>query len=168
VSTALTTEKRGVGRPTKYDPDYHPKHAFKYCLLGCDDAMLAQNFEIGEETLRRWQHEHVEFRASIKAGRDEADARVADSLFHKAIGYKHKVLKVGFDKDGEPLEHEYEERIPPDTASAIFWLKNRRRTNWRDTPTVAVGVQAAGENITVNMQPGEIAQGYINLIETNE
>jgi hypothetical protein len=137
-------------------------------LLGADDAALARNLEISEPALYRWMREHPEFRNSIKAGREEADARVANSLFHKAVGYKHKVLKVGFGKDGEPLEHEYEERIPPDTASAIFWLKNRRRTNWRDSPTIAVGVQATGENVTLNMTSGEIAQGYMSLIETDE
>jgi hypothetical protein len=168
VSTALTIEKRGGGRPTKYDPVTYPELAFKYCLLGADDAALARNFEVTEQTITNWKHEHPEFFASIKAGRDEADANVAHSLYHRAKGYSRKAEKIVFDKDGNELRAEYIEHMPPDPTSMIFWLKNRRRTNWRDTPTVAVGVQAAGENITINMQPGEIAQGYINLIETNE
>lgn len=93
---------------------------------------------------------------------------MAKSLYHKGMGYKHKVVKVFATKDGEVIEHEYEERLPPDTASAIFWLKNRRRDKWRDTPVVAVGVQASGENVSVNMQPLEVSQGYMNLIESEE
>ena len=30
---------------------------------------------------------------------------------------------------------------PPDTASAIFWLKNRRHDLWRDAPAVVVNNQ---------------------------
>jgi len=168
ASAVVAAEKRRIGRPNKYDSEAHPILAFKYCLLGCDDAALARNLEIGESTLNRWQHEHPEFRNSIKAGRDEADAKVASSLYHKANGYSHKAEKIKITDDGDVFRAEYIEHYPPDTASAIFWLKNRRRDKWRDTPAVAVGVQAAGENVTINMQPGEVAQGYMNLIETDE
>jgi hypothetical protein len=132
---------------------------------GCTDADLARSLDISEATLNNWKHAHPEFMESIKSGREDADAHVANSLYHKALGYKHKVVKVISTKDGEIIEHEYEERIPPDTASAIYWLNNRRRGQWRNTPAVAVAVQANGDNVSVNMQPTELSQGYMSLIE---
>lgn len=52
---------------------------------------------------------------------------MAQSLFHRGIGYSHKAEKIAFDKEGNVLRAEYVEHYPPDTASMIFWLKNRRR-----------------------------------------
>jgi hypothetical protein len=66
--------------------------------------------------------EYPEFRASIKSGKDEADANVANSLYHRANGYSHKAEKIAFDKEGNALRAEYIERYPPDTALAIYWL----------------------------------------------
>lgn len=154
-----------AGRPSVYDPEYHPHHAFKFCLLGCTDEELARSFDISESTVALWKNEHEAFMNSIIAGRDQADANVAYSLYHRATGYSHTAEKVQWTKDGEELRADYVERFPPDTASAIFWLKNRRRLQWRDTPLVAVGVQANGGDVTVNMQPAELSHGYMQLIE---
>ena len=87
-----------------------------------------------EATVQHWMREHPTFLSSVKSGRAEADANVAASLYHRANGYSHKAEKIAFNKDGEALRAEYTEHYPPDAASAIFWLKNRRRDLWRDNP----------------------------------
>jgi hypothetical protein len=40
----------------------------------------------------------------------------------------------------------YTERYPPDTAAAIFWLKNRQPKHWRDK------VETVGDKPQVNIQ----------------
>ena len=90
--------------------------------------------------MSRFLREPGSFRASIKSGREDADARMAQSLFHRGIGYSHKAEKIAFDKEGNVLLREYVEHYPPDTASMIFWLKNRRRTSGRRA-TVGGGEQ---------------------------
>ena len=167
MSAALTVEKRGRGRPSKYHPSY-PELAFKYCLLGADDAALARNFEVSEPALYRWMRDHPEFRNSICAGREEADANVAHSLYHRAVGYDRTSEKIKITDDGNVHRAEFVEHYPSDTRAGHIWLINRQRHRWRDTPVVAVGVQASGENVSVNMQPLEVSQGYMNLIESEE
>src|SRR3546814_6922806 len=34
--------------------------------------------------------------------------------------------------DGSVIHERYVEHYPPDTTAAIFWLKNRRKEQWRD------------------------------------
>lgn len=152
------------GRPSVYDPAYHPPHAFKFCLLGCTDEDLARSFDVSETILQKWKREHEAFISSIRAGREEADAHVAHSLYHRANGYSHPDEKIAFDSDGNELRANTIKHYPPDAASAIFWLKNRRRLQWRDTPLVALGVQA--DNVTINMKPDELSHGYMALIES--
>jgi hypothetical protein len=54
------------------------------------------------------------------------------------MGYSHDAVKIfpdgGKDDQGNrtPLLVPYKEHYPPDTAAAIFWLKNRQKKKWRD------------------------------------
>ena len=50
-----------------------------------------------------------------------------------------KAAKIAADAKTE-MDHqvEYIERYPPDTAAAIFWLKNRQREQWREKSEQAI------------------------------
>jgi hypothetical protein len=126
-----TVLNRG-GRPTKFKDEMN-EQAFKLCLLGAKDAQLANFFGINEDTLNEWKKTKPGFSESLKAGKDEADAAVAASLYHKALGYEHQAVKIVADaKTGAEHIVEYIERYAPDTTAAIFWLKNRQKEQWRD------------------------------------
>src|SRR5690606_9591061 len=94
-----TKEKSKGGRPTDYRPEYC-ELARNYCLLGAKDTELAVFFGVSESTLNLWKKEHPEFSESIKEGKEEADARVAQSLYHRATGYSHPEEKI-FNHNGE-------------------------------------------------------------------
>ena len=126
----MSEEKRPVGRPSKYKPEY-AELAYNYCLLGATDAKLAEFFEVDESTINNWKIDFPEFFESIKKGKEVADAQVAQSLFKKATGYEHGAVKI-FNDQGEPLVVPHTERYAPDTTAAIFWLKNRQPALWRD------------------------------------
>ncbi|MFT9441048.1 MAG: helix-turn-helix domain-containing protein [Acetobacter papayae] len=123
-----------AGRPSKYQDEF-AEQARKLCLLGATDQDLADFFEVSEQTVNAWKTSYPEFLESIKKGKDLADAEVAARLFHRAVGYSHKAVKI-FNDQGKPLVVDYEEHYPPDTAAAIFWLKNRQRAKWRDKQDV--------------------------------
>lgn len=127
-------EKRPVGRPTSYKPEYC-EQAYKLCLLGADDKRIADFFDVAESTLNNWKIEYPEFMESLKAGKEGADAAIAASLYHRAKGYSHEAVKI-FNDQGRPLEVPYTEHYPPDTTAAIFWLKNRQPKQWRDKQEV--------------------------------
>lgn len=130
-----------VGRPTKYDKAYADQ-AYKYCLLGATNTQLAQFFGVSDATIDNWLRDQPKFLGSVKRGRIEADANIANSLYHRALGYSHKAVKILQDKDKNSFEHEYTEHYPPDTAAAFIWLKNRQPKIWRED---AATVQIANE-----------------------
>lgn len=123
-------DEKGPGRPTLYKEEF-AKQAEKLCRLGATDADLADFFEVNTSTIWRWSSRHEEFCNALKNGKDAADDRVERSLYQRAIGYEHDAVKIFQDK-GEPLIVPYREKMAPDTTACIFWLKNRRKGEWRD------------------------------------
>lgn len=128
------TEKRGAGRPSKYQ-DQFAKQAAKLCRLGATDDDLAEFFEVDVRTIQRWRNTHDEFCRAIKEAKAHADAQVERALFLRAIGYSHPDDKI-FNNDGEPMIVPTTKHYPPDTAAAFIWLKNRRPDQWRDKSEV--------------------------------
>jgi hypothetical protein len=138
--------KKG-GRPSRYRAEF-AEQAFNLCLLGATDADLARAFDVSEQTVNAWKQAHPAFLESLKKGKEQADARVARSLFRRATGYSHKAVKIVADaKTGQEHIVPYVERYPPDTTAAIFWLKNRRPEQWRDKQQLehSGGIGAPGE-----------------------
>lgn len=124
------------GRPTKYRDEY-AEQAERLCLLGLTNEQLANFFDVNVDTIYEWQKVHDQFSDALKAGKDEADGKVAKSLYERALGYKHKAVKIVADaKTGMDHTVEYTEHYPPDTTAAIFWLKNRQSAMWRDRQDV--------------------------------
>src|SRR3954447_12391891 len=123
----------GAGRPKgsdAYEPEY-AEQAEKLCRLGATDAEMAGFFGVCEDTVNVWKTTHLDFSASLKRGKLEADANVASRLYQRAMGYSHAAVKI-FNDGGQEMIVPYTEHYPPDTTAAIFWLKNRRPEQWRD------------------------------------
>jgi hypothetical protein len=116
-----------VGRKTKFT------HAMiepvmKAAAAGATDREVAMMLGIAESTLYRWKNENAEFRDTLKAGCDFADAQVQGGLYRRACGFT----------DPAGTYH------PPHPTAAIFWLKNRRPDQWRDvTRSEITGVDGA-------------------------
>ena len=125
------------GRPTKYNPEFHPKLAYNLALRGLTDIQMAKELDIVESTFHLWKKEHPEFSESLKRGKEEPDQKVEDSLFQRATGYSHDAVKILMPAGApEPIYAPYVEHYAPDTTAAIFWLKNRRPDRWRDQQDV--------------------------------
>lgn len=134
------TEAPKLGRPTAYKAEY-AQQAEVACKAGFTDKELADLFGVSTQTLNAWKKQHPAFLDAIKTGKEEADERVQRSLYHRAVGYSFDSVKIfppkvwndGEEvKFGEPVVVPYVEHVPPDTTACIFWLKNRRKTEWRD------------------------------------
>lgn len=119
-----------AGRPTKYKEEYAAQ-AKKLCALGATDSQLADFFEVAVSTISLWKVEHPEFSEALKMAKEEADAKVEQSLYRRAMGYEcdeTDIRVVG----GEIVKTDLRRIYPPDTTAAIFWLKNRKPSQWRD------------------------------------
>ena len=123
------------GRPTKYKKEYN-EQVYKLCLLGATDKQIADFFDVDESTINRWKEKEPEFCKSLKAGKVDADAEIAQSLFHRAKGYSCKDTKFATHEGQITDAQEYTKHYPPDTTAAIFWLKNRQKNQWRDNQEV--------------------------------
>src|SRR5216683_2182387 len=81
------------GQPTRYEPAFCPR-ARRLALLGLTDTEIADLFGISPDTLYEWRRRHPEFSDSLDAGKIEADAEVAESLYHRARGAKVPAVKI--------------------------------------------------------------------------
>ena len=120
-----------LGRPPKYE-DGFAKQAEKLCRLGATNVDLADFFEVNIRTIERWSTTHEAFCRALKAGKEEADDKVERSLYQRATGYTFDSEKVQILSDGSIVRAPIREHVPPDTTSMIFWLKNRKKYDWRD------------------------------------
>jgi len=134
---------QAVGRPSGFQPEY-VQQARKLAEAGFTDEQMANWFEICVKTFYNWTVAHPEFLQAVKVGKDAPDDRTERSLYHRANGYEWteevpiKVKEIEYDAGRKVKETERVEvvkvrkQMPPDTAAAIFWLKNRRKEAWRD------------------------------------
>ena len=129
----LFDEGPGRGRPTSYKPEY-AEQARKLCYLGATNADLADFFGVNVRTVERWLSDNEIFRRAVKGGKKQLDDRVERSLYHRAVGYQADAVKIFMPAGStEPVYAPYRENVQPDTTAAIFWLKNRRPEQWRET-----------------------------------
>jgi hypothetical protein len=121
-----------MARPSKYDK-IDQEQVKKLANRGWTDKEMSDFFGVCEKTWNNWKKKHEEFLQSLKDWKLEADERVERSLYERATGYSHPDTHVSNyqgDVTLTPLIKEY----PPDPTSMIFWLKNRKKEQWRDKP----------------------------------
>lgn len=123
------------GRPSEFKPEF-VQQAEKLCLLGATDVEIADFFGVHPATVYRWKLEYPDFCEAIKAGKESADARVERSLYQMATGYDYReeqAIKIKVEQYKEEVEVvEVTKHKPAEPPAAIFWLKNRRKDDWRD------------------------------------
>src|SRR6516165_8530339 len=121
---------RGGGRKTVYSPRMAVV-ARTCCERGMTDNEIADILGISLATIYRWKLDHPEFARVFKLGKAAADDRVERSLYSRAIGYDYIAEKAAMTRHGQKTMR-YRAHIPPDTAAAAWFLKNRRPDRWRD------------------------------------
>lgn len=87
-----------------------------WCLDGLIDKQIYKNMGISRTTFYKWKSENSEFTDLLKRGKEIADREVENALFKSATGF------IGPD----------DKYYPPNTTAQIFWLKNRKKDDWKD------------------------------------
>lgn len=108
---------------------------------GLTHEQIAKNMGITAKTLYEWKNKYSEFSNALKKSKDMYDNEVEDALNDLATGKattsRRTVKRVRDPVSGEMVTVEETvttERIPPNVAALIFWLKNRRPDDWRENP----------------------------------
>lgn len=112
---------------------------------GLTDEQIAHNMGISVASLYNYKNQHLEILEALKKNKEIVDIEVENALHKKALGYNvpvrkaFKVKEVIYNDNGkkiketERLEYADEEiHVPADTTAQIFWLKNRKKEQWRD------------------------------------
>lgn len=95
---------------------------------GLTNEQIASNMGVAESTLYKWKNEQVEISEALKRGKEVADYEVENALFKRATGFRY----VEVTKENGVVVKEVTKEVAPDTTAAIFWLKNRKPSEWRD------------------------------------
>lgn len=137
------------GRPTKYQRQF-AEYAGDLALLGCTDAEMADIFMVSETCFKHWKERHAEFAQALDRGKAHADAKVARSLYQRAVGFEQRAVKVFGDvASGNELVVPYTIQHPPDTNAALAWLRNRQPEKWRAEPQAVAVANASANASTV-------------------
>ena len=129
----MAENKKKGGRPSKFDSIDLDKVSI-LAKRGWTDADMCAFFGIDESTWTGWKKKHPTFFTSLKDWKIEADNRVERSLYERACGYSHPEDKIFKPAGEDPTIVPTTKHYPPDSTACIFWLKNRKRNEWRDKP----------------------------------
>jgi hypothetical protein len=146
-------------KENKFDPEYTELIRRMAQEFGATMSQISAVLGVSPRTVQAWCQKHDEFKDTIDQARAVADSRVEKSMYQRAIGYEHEAEKIFCNKDGQVTRVPYIERYPPDNASMIFWMKNRRKDEWKECREVegASGGALPIINITLNTPAGEIS-----------
>lgn len=158
--TKKQTKKRGRGRPATFDPAIC-EQVVKLCKLGLTDKELSDVFSVSERTWNYWKGNYPELLHAIRAGKEVADAIIAERLFERAKGFEHDAIELKVVSDGMGMGSSVEKVAvrkiyPPDTIAAMFWLKNRQPDRWRER--AEVDHTSKGESIAQPMSNQQFAK----------
>ena len=99
---------------------------------GLTDEQIATNMGISAATLYNWKRDHLDILEALKEGKDVADRQVENALFKSAMGYTFDEVTKELKDDELVVTKVVHKEVQPNTTAQIFWLKNRKRAEWRD------------------------------------
>ena len=145
---------------------------------GLIEADIAHNLGISKKTMELYKKEHCDFLAALKRGKEEVDILVENALFKRTQGYRYdEVTTESFPvyeaMTGKILGYEMREtkrvtkEVLPDPTSMIFWLKNRKKLEWRDKHEVEKTIEVRVPMLE-EIQDTFKHMRQLNKVETND
>ena len=111
---------------------------------GLTDAEIAHNCGITRETLNQWRKKFSDISDALKEGKEVVDLLVENALLKRARGYTYEEKtyerkQINEEGDmGMVLARTVTKEALPDVTAQIFWLKNRKRVEWRDNERMEI------------------------------
>jgi len=133
-------KKEPKNSPTTKLTEWHIENAYCMALLGLNDKEISAALGIAIDTFAKYKRMNDAFRLALQRGRVLADGKVAEALYHRAIGYSHPDTVISIYK-GEVIETQVTKYYPPDTKAAYTFLRNRTRNNdepWTDAKVLEI------------------------------
>ena len=102
---------------------------------GLTQQQIADNLGINIDTLINYKKKYPEFSEALKKGKEVIDIEVENALLKRALGYNYEEITY---ENGVETKR-VTKQVAPDTTAQIFWLKNRKKKEWRDKVEVEKG-----------------------------
>lgn len=113
-----------------YRPEYVPQIR-KMAQMGWTHVEMASFLNVTDRTFRRWLVRHPEINEALLIPEEEANKRVALSLYQLAVGYEREEEEIKI-VDGKVLRIKVIRYYPGNASAAIFWQK--AKAGWTDNP----------------------------------
>ena len=95
---------------------------------GLTDEQIAKNIGINRTTLYDWKKKEDNIADALKKGKEVIDFEVENALLKRALGYEYEEETY----ENGILTKKVKKQVAPDTTAQIFWLKNRKKEQWRE------------------------------------
>jgi hypothetical protein len=145
-----------MARKSLWKPEF-VEQAKNLCLLGATDLEIAAFFEVSKTTFDNWKRKTPELRAALKTGKMAADAKVAKSLYQRAVGFSQQEIDIRVIA-GKVVQTIYTKKYAPDTTAQIFILKNRHPELWNDRRDRDLSVEAQIKLVELERVKFELAK----------
>lgn len=99
---------------------------------GLTDEQIATNMGITRSTLYEWKNKYSDISDALKEGKEVVDRQVENALLKSALGYMYDEVTEERRDDELVVTKVVHKEVQPNTTAQIFWLKNRKRAEWRD------------------------------------
>ncbi|MEQ2422438.1 transposase [Megasphaera sp. CLA-AA-H81] len=99
---------------------------------GLSDEQIATNMGITDSTFYEWKKKYSDISEALKEGKGVVDRQVENALLKSALGYKYDEVTEERRDDMLVVTKVVHKEVQPNTTAQIFWLKNRKRAEWRD------------------------------------
>lgn len=162
--------------PGKWHSD-RCRQVFELALLGLTEDQMAPVMDVSLGTIEYWKRTKSEFLKALNKGKTEADAKVAYSLFQRAVGYSHPDVHILsnrvkiYDEQGNVIEERTEALIvdlikyyPPDSYACQKWLALRQRSNWTDVQKLEISGDIT-HNHMVQVELDDVSTEELELME---
>jgi len=141
----------------------------RYARAGLTDYQLALCLRISEHTLSKWKRDAVIgplIQEAIKKGLAQANERVQQSLYRRAVGYAYEKITYDekVDKNGTviPVKKKEIVEFAPSEVAAMMWLSNKDPENWKQRQDI--GLTQNTRIIPVELSKLD-AQARVELLE---
>lgn len=95
---------------------------------GLIDEQIAKNMGVAYSTFKEWKKRFPDLSDVLKRSKEVVDREVENALFESAKGFVYEEEAVT--NTGEVVT--VKKYSKPNVTAIIFWLKNRKRNEWRD------------------------------------
>jgi hypothetical protein len=130
---------------------------------GLTDEQIAKNIGISRASLYEWKKKEVDIFDALKKGKEVIDFEVENALLKRALGYEYEEETY----ENGILTKKVKKQVAPDTTAQIFWLKNRKPSNWKDRVETDEDKEAVANASQVIAKIRKVAQEYTDGTNRN-